>query len=75
MSTVYVVMVDDRHADTEPWLFSSEDTAMAYARRVARDWLVEDAAPEGWLYYAKHPVEEDAVWVLAKTLDDPECRS
>ena len=72
---LYVVMVNDRHTDPEPWLFSSEDVAMAYARRVARDWLVEQVGgADGWLFHAQHPTEGDAIWVTRKTVDDRECR-
>lgn len=67
---VYVVMVNDRHTDPEPFVFSTEDAAVAFARETARDWLVELlGAAEGWLYYAKHPTESDEVWVVAKMLD------
>lgn len=70
MGEVYVVMVDDRHADTEPHLFSSKDAALDFARRRADGWLVEQPEPpEGWLYYAYHPTEGDAIWVVRKTLD------
>jgi hypothetical protein len=71
VTTLYVVMVNDRHFDPEPYLFSTEAGALGFARERARDWLAESAPPEGWLFYADHPTEEDAVWVLVKTVDDP----
>jgi hypothetical protein len=73
VTTVYVVMVNDRHRDPEPYVFSTEEEALAYARETARDWLVEYlGGHDGWLYYAQHPSENDNVWVVAKSLDDPE---
>lgn len=69
---LYVVIVDDRHADPEPYLFSTEEAAMSYARQTAQDWLVEAETPDGWLYYATHRSEGDSVWVLAKAVDDPD---
>ncbi len=69
VTTVYVAMICDRHTDPIPEVFTTEEAAVAYARAVAADWLHEDTAPDGWLYYAKHPTEEDAVWVLARTVD------
>jgi hypothetical protein len=65
-TTVYVVMVNDRHRDPEPVLFSTAEAAIGYARERARDWLVEDDAGDdlGWLYYATHPSESDSVWVV-----------
>jgi hypothetical protein len=70
--TIYVVMVADRHADPVPYLFSTEAAAVEYAREAARDWLIEDDAGDdiGWLYYATHPTESDAVWVIAKEVDE-----
>jgi hypothetical protein len=64
---VYVVMVHDRHTDPEPHLFGTEDAALVFARETAADWLVERVGGvEGWLYYAGHPTESDAVWVMRK---------
>jgi len=71
ITPVYVVMLCDRHADPEPAVFTTEAAALDRAREIAADWLVEDEPPAGWLYYAEHPTEDDAVWVVACTLDEP----
>jgi predicted alpha-1,6-mannanase (GH76 family) len=70
MTTIYVAMVDDRHRDPEPHLFTTAAAAIAYARERAEGWLVEDDAGDdiSWLYYATHRTESDAVWVVAKEL-------
>lgn len=69
---VYVAMICDRHTDPVPEVFTTEEAAIAYARKVADGWLVEQVGGhDGWLYYASHPTEDDAVWVLAKTLGTP----
>ena len=77
--TVYVAMIDDRHGDPEPFLFSSPDQAIAYARAQAMEYnhheegfKEHDPPPVGWLYYATYSTEGDSVWVLSKTVDDPE---
>lgn len=67
---LYVVMVNDRHTDPEPHLFTTEDAALGYARETARGWLVEYlGGADGWLYYAQHPTESDSIWVLKKMVD------
>lgn len=72
---LYVVMVNDRHKDPEPYVFSTEDAAVDFARETARGWLVEHlGGHDGWLFYAQHPTEDDSIWVLRKVADDPEWR-
>jgi hypothetical protein len=69
--TVYVVMMDDRHADPEPEVFTDQDAAIAYARKFAEGngrEVDEHEPPPGWLYYATYSVESDSVWVLTKRL-------
>jgi hypothetical protein len=75
---IYLAMIADRHADTEPFPFSTADRAIAYAR----GWAVaaarfdgdfqEPRVPGGWLYYATYSPESDSVWVVEKALDAPE---
>jgi len=70
---LYVVMVNDRHTDTDAYVFSTQEAALDFARHTAQDWLVEDPEPPtGWLYYAEHPTEEDSIWVERKFLDEPD---
>ena len=70
--SLYVAMICDRHTDPEPYLFSTAESAIAYARDTARayarrpDDYEEQDPPEGWLFYATYSVEGDSVWVLEK---------
>jgi hypothetical protein len=78
MTTLYVAMIDDRHANTEPEVFTTAEQAIAYAKGWAEgaahqpDDFEEPRCPKGWLYYATYSPESDAVWVVAKVLDDPD---
>ena len=73
-AAVYVVMIQDRHVDPEPFVFSTAEAAIAYARQQA---LVCASSPDeieeqpigGWLYYARYSGEGDSVWVVEKRLD------
>lgn len=75
--TIYIAMINDRHADPEARLFSTADAAIGYARATARenasgpDDVTEPPIPSGWLYYARYGVEGDSVWVVATELDQP----
>lgn len=70
---LFVVMVADRHTDDAVYVFSTEAVALDFARRTAKDWLVENPEPPaGWLFYAEHPTEEDMIWVERKFLDEPD---
>lgn len=71
MSTLYVVMVSDRHTDTEPFLFTTAEAAIVWARSEAQDYArspedVTETPISGWLYYASWGPESDSIWVLAK---------
>lgn len=73
-ATVYVAMVADRHCDPEPYVFTTEAAAVAFARKWARDHartpddVEENQTPDGWLYYADHSTEGDCVWVTSKEI-------
>jgi hypothetical protein len=73
MTTVYVAMICDRHADPEPYVFTDAETAIAYAKREATEGartpenIVEEPI-QGWLYYARYSPEGDSVWVVEKHL-------
>jgi hypothetical protein len=74
---IYIAMVNDRHVDSEPYAFSTAEAAIAYARATAESYArstedIEEEPVKGWLYHATYSVEGDSVWVLEKTLDDPE---
>lgn len=75
--TIYVVIVNDRHTDPEPHLFSTRELAIENARlqavanaRMPKD-IEEEAEPPGdWLFLATYSVEGDSVWVVAKEVDE-----
>lgn len=70
---VYVAMIHDRHVDPEAYVFSTPDTAIETARRMAaenaRGNEVNVDPVDGWLFHATYSVEGDCVWVVEKTLD------
>lgn len=77
---VYVAIVADRHTDTEPYVFSTADAAIKYARHAAVENSdsstdIEEETMVGWLYYARYSEEGDAVWVIEKEIDNPEYES
>lgn len=73
---LYVAMIADRHADPEPYVFSTPEAAIEYARTKAHEYArdaadVEESNIPTWLYHASYSPESDAVWVLEKELDTP----
>jgi len=69
---VYVVMIDDKHAETDCELFYSEQEAIDYAKHYVReeggkeaDFVENDDT--GFLYSARYR-EENAVWVTKRSL-------
>ena len=77
MSAIYVAMVKDRHCDPEPYVFTTPEAAIEYARSEAHEYArtpedVEEETIDGWLYYARYSCEGDSVWVVGKVLDRPE---
>jgi hypothetical protein len=76
---VYVAMIADRHTDPEPYVFTTAEAAIAYAKAEAvagaHDPSAIDEEPiDGWLYYARYG-EDSSVWVIEKTIDDPDSSS
>lgn len=78
MTTVYVAIVNDRHVDPDPWVFSTAARAVDFARTWFQDHVHPDVVDDedvgeqemdGWLYYASYSVEGDAVWVVEKVVD------
>ncbi len=73
---IYLVLIEDRHTDTQAFPFSTAEAAIAYARVVATERAREEGPREGkvtgWLYYAVYAGDSDCVWVIEKELDSPE---
>lgn len=73
--TVFVVMVNDRHSDPEPFVFTTEEDAVDFARARAREYAydqsdIDESPADGWLYRATYSVEGDSVWVISKGIDE-----
>lgn len=67
---IYIVIVEDRHADVECYPFDTPEAAIAHAKKEAAELgdPVEETI-EGWLYAALCSSEDDYVHVVAKTLN------
>lgn len=72
---IYVVILEDRHYDTDVELFTSLDLAIARAKEIAKEHAgyyhtepVEEKAGY-WLYYSRFSSEGDNVHVIMRRLD------
>lgn len=75
MDPVYVVMVNDRHTEPEPFLFSTVVAAIQFARDTAHEWAadpedIEESDINGWHYHVTYSCEGDSIWVIEKSIDD-----
>ncbi len=77
MPEVFAAVVNGRHCDPEPHVFSDKTAAIDWARREAKclcrggdmeEWCEEQDVP-GRLFSAKYSCEGDSVWVQAVTID------
>lgn len=75
---IFIVIIEDRHADVEAVPFISKDAAIAHAQNVAKErarrpvdfqeGLTDRMVKAGWLYYGTFSVEGDGVWVVEREL-------
>ncbi len=74
---VYVVVVNDRHADPEIKLFKDEQKALGYAEQavqdtarhpedIERDELNDFMKRDGWIYYVRYSCEGDYIVVYER---------
>jgi hypothetical protein len=68
-------MINDRHGDPEPYVFSTSEAAIDYAQNFAKESAhdendFQESPIDAWLYYATYSVESDSVWVIEKTIDE-----
>ena len=81
MSVIYLVITEDRHADTEVTPFTDEAEAIAFAGQQVTDYArhPESIGPEdrelndamrrdGWLWYCRYSAEGDSVRVIRREL-------
>lgn len=71
---IYIVIIEDRHAESTVHPFADKDKAVSEARRVAKKYCrhpedYEEHDYMGWLFYATYSCESDSVRVLAATMD------
>jgi len=76
---VFIVIIEDRHFDTQVLIFSGEVAAVEHAKAVVEECGLypEDISEEltdlmtesGWLYHATYSCESDSVRVERKTVD------
>ena len=80
--TVFVVIHEDRHTDTEVHLFSTPEAAIACAQQIVNDNWQDDECAQlchlnetmieiGWLWYGCYSQEGDQVWVVPSEVDAP----
>jgi hypothetical protein len=65
---IHLVIIEDRHADVDPHLFTTQAAAVAFARKTAEAKGLPDVTAEEWNggvfpFYATHPTVDDSVWV------------
>jgi|HubBroStandDraft_2_1064218.scaffolds.fasta_scaffold443042_4 hypothetical protein len=77
---VFVVLVRDRHADPEPYVFTDEALAIKRANKEVAEGarhpeMIEDTLTDcmrraGWIYNVNYSCEGDVVRVQRKTLNE-----
>jgi hypothetical protein len=75
MAEIYIVIVSDRHDDTEVYPFTSPGKAISEAKRIARNSCrhpddYEEKKYEGWLFFANYSCEGDHVRVVTSSLNE-----
>lgn len=70
---VYIVMWQDRHTDTESYLFHELEDAIVFAKKTATE---ECRNPEdlriietvGWEFHIEYTCEGDCLWIVRSTI-------
>jgi len=71
--TVYVVIIEDRHADTDVEVWQDKEAAISRARAFAQarckhsEYYSEENIAE-WLFFAKYSTEGDCTRVVEREL-------
>lgn len=85
MTDIWIVIVEDRHADVDALPFSTEAAAAEAARKEMRDMvahpehiqevaLTPEMREDGWVLCLAYAVERDSVRVVKRTMDGEERR-
>lgn len=78
LTTCYVAIWDDRHTDTEVFIFSDKMAAIEWARKMVREYDREGGLSEemneamihsGWVYYGVYSCEGDNIRVEKCLID------
>ncbi len=81
VTSVCVVMINNRHDDPKPYVFTDPGRAVEFAKKTAREMASHGAAGQcevderpvaGFLYHATFCAEGDDLWVVERRVDDPE---
>jgi hypothetical protein len=78
VTDIWIVLIEDRHADVEAQPFSSEERAAGHARTVGAQSdgaepaeLTPGMREDGWVLYIPYGTEGDHIRVVKRTLDGP----
>lgn len=71
----YVIILEDRHTDTEVAILEDKEKSIEIARKIAKencsfkeDYKEEEI--EGWIFYANYSCEGDSIRVIERELND-----
>lgn len=77
---VYVVTTNDRHVDIDVEVFKDKNLALAWAKRIYREYSKGDNKvsekeydlpnSEGWLYFGSYSCEGDHIIVCEKVINE-----
>ncbi len=71
---VYVLVIEDRHSDTDVRVFADKDKAIESARKLAQEYcrFVEDYQEKqiaDWVFHVEYSCEGDSVTVHEREVD------
>jgi hypothetical protein len=80
MTDIWIVLVEDRHADVDALPFSTQEGAVTEARRLATEYahhgdvngdarLTDGMVRDGWVLYLPYGGEGDCVRVLKRSME------
>jgi len=79
MTALFVVIIKDRHADTDAEVFTGSEDAIAYAKKIVEMYCrhmddIEEGLNNamircGWIYYCRYSGEGSCVYVMKKMLN------
>jgi hypothetical protein len=74
---IWIVLIEDRHAEPDVLAFSSEERAVGYSRArtghdgVPAEELTDRMREDGWVLVIPYGTEGDRFRVVRRTLDAP----